>query len=80
MDFGRTQSEEISDSSQHFAERFKEVSLRDTNKTKHQGSRQQARITLCNMISDQIEQKPPFVNNIYFSEEACFHLSGHVNK
>ena len=30
--FGGTQSEEISNSAQHFAERFKEVPLQDTNK------------------------------------------------
>ena len=43
---------------------------------KHQGSGQQAKITLCNLISYQIEQKQAFVNNIWFSDEACFHLSG----
>ena len=71
--FGRTQNEEISNS-------FKEVPLQNTNKTKHQGGQQQAIITFCNLISDQIEQKLPFVNNIWFSDEACFHLLGHVNK
>ena len=45
--FGKTQSEEINNSAQHFVERFKVVPLQDTNKTKHQGSRQQARITFC---------------------------------
>ena len=34
----------------------------------------------CNWVSEQIEQKPLFLNNIWFSEEAHFHLSGHVNK
>ena len=48
-----------------FAERFKEAPLQDTHKTKHQGSQQQARIIFCNLISDQIEQKPAFVNNIW---------------
>ena len=38
--FGRTRSEEINKSAQHFAKKFKEVPLQDTNKTKHQGSRQ----------------------------------------
>ena len=78
--FGRTQSKEFSNSAQHFAEQFKEVPLQDTIKTKHHGSRQQTRITFCYLVSDQIEQKPPFVNNIWFSDVACFHLSGHVNK
>ena len=55
--FGGTQSEEISNSAQHFAERFKEVPLQDTNKIKHQSSQQQARIIFWNLISDQIEQK-----------------------
>ena len=76
----RTQSEEINNSAQHFAERFKEVPLQDTNKTKHQGGWQQARIFFCNLISDQMEQKPAFLNNIWFSDETCFHLSENVNK
>ena len=46
---GRTHSEEIK-SSQLFAERFKEVLLQDTSKTKDQGSLQRARITFCNWI------------------------------
>ena len=78
--FSRTQSEEITKSAQHFAKRFEEVPLQDVNKTKHQGSQQEARITFFNLTSDQIEQKPAFVNNIWFTDEACFHLSGYVNK
>ena len=31
-------------------------------------------------LSDQIEEKTAFVNNIWFNDEACFHMSGHVNK
>ena len=42
-----------------FAARYKEVPLQDANKVKHQ------RESLFSLISDQIEQKPALVNNIW---------------
>jgi hypothetical protein len=39
-----------------------------------------ARQEFCNWISKEIDQKSSFLNNIWFSDEAHFHLSGHVNK
>ena len=39
-----------------------------------------ARSVFCNWVSEQIEQKTLFLNNIWFGDEAHFHLSGHVNK
>ena len=51
-------------SAPHFVERLISF-LSRYHKTKDQGSRQQARITFCNWISDQIEQKPAFINNIW---------------
>ena len=37
-------------------------------------------MTFCHLISDHIEQKQTFVNNFWFSDEACFHVSGQVDK
>ena len=76
--FGRTQSEEINNSAQHFAEWFKEVLLQNTNKTKHQGSRQQERITFCNLISDQIEQKR-FVKGNYQRKASVSNMLQELN-
>ena len=58
--YDKRQSIEINNSAQHFAKRFKEVPLQYTIKTKRHVSRQQARITFSNLISDQTEQKEAF--------------------
>ena len=49
-------------------------------KQKIKAADKRARIVFCNWVSEQIEQKPLFLNNILFSDKAHFHLSGHVNK
>ena len=60
VDFGRTQSEEINNSAQHFAEIFRSSLAR----YKIKQHIKVARITFCNLISVQIEQKPAFVKSI----------------
>ena len=72
--FGRIQSEEINNGAQHFVERFREVPLQGIIYQQNmEVAEKQARITFCNLISDQIEQKPAFLYNIWFSDETCFH-------
>ena len=38
------------------------------------------RVEFCQSISERIENNPGVLNLILFSDEAHFHLSGHVNK
>ena len=49
-------------------------------KQKIKAADKRARIVFCNWVSEQIEQEPLFLSNIWSSDEAHFHLSGHVNK
>ena len=45
-----------------------------TQKNQHQ------RVEFSNIMSDHIEADPQFMKQIIFSDEAHFHLSGHVNR
>ena len=40
----------------------------------------QDRVKFANEITDKIEEKPGYLKNIFFSDEANFHVSGHVNR
>ena len=37
------------------------------------------RVKMCNWFSDKIEDEPDFLDNVWFTDEAHFLLSGHVN-
>ena len=37
------------------------------------------RIKMCNWLNEKLEQTPSWLNHIWFSDEAYFHLNGAVN-
>lgn len=49
-------------------------------KQKIKAADKRARIDFCDWISAKVDEKPSFLDNVWFTDEAHFHLSGHVNK
>lgn len=49
-------------------------------KQKMKKADRKARVDFCNWIDAKIEKSPSFLNHVWFTDEAHFHLSGHVNK
>ena len=40
---------------------------------------QRARVAMCNWFNDKMEEDEDWIDNVWFSDEAHFHLDGHVN-
>jgi len=38
------------------------------------------RLTMCNLLHQKMEDHPDWINNVWFSDEAHFHINGAVNK
>ena len=49
-------------------------------KQKMKKADKRSRVEFCDWIGAKIEKTPSFLDNVWFTDEAHFHLSGHVNK